>query len=63
MSNKWKDACRLLIQLKFYNGSFMSFFVIKNSVFWACDMFTALFAVARTVGWVSQWKELVEDPS
>jgi citrate synthase len=26
-------------------------------------MFTVLFAVARTVGWVSQWKELIEDPS
>jgi citrate synthase len=25
-------------------------------------MFTALFAVARTVGWVAQWKEMVEDP-
>jgi citrate synthase len=22
-----------------------------------------LFAVARTVGWVSQWKEMIEDPS
>jgi citrate synthase len=26
-------------------------------------MFTALFAVARTVGWVAQWNEMVEDPS
>jgi citrate synthase len=25
-------------------------------------MFTALFAVARTVCWVSQWKEMMEDP-
>jgi citrate synthase len=25
-------------------------------------MFTALFAVARTVGWVAQWNEMVEDP-
>jgi citrate synthase len=22
-----------------------------------------IFAVARTVGWVSQWKEMIEDPS
>jgi len=22
-----------------------------------------LFAVARTVGWISQWKEMIEDPS
>src|SRR5579864_3969959 len=26
------------------------------------EMFTVLFAVARTVGWISQWKEMFEDP-
>jgi citrate synthase len=26
------------------------------------SMFTVLFAVARTVGWVAQWKEMIEDP-
>jgi len=26
-------------------------------------MFTVLFAVARTVGWVAQWIEMIEDPS
>ncbi len=26
------------------------------------EMFTVLFALARTVGWVSQWKEMIEDP-
>jgi citrate synthase len=26
-------------------------------------MFTVLFAVARTVGWIAQWKEMIEDPS
>ena len=25
-------------------------------------MFTVLFAVARTVGWVAQWNEMIEDP-
>jgi citrate synthase len=25
-------------------------------------MFTVLFAVARTVGWISQWNEMIEDP-
>ena len=25
-------------------------------------MFTVLFAVARTAGWISQWKEMIEDP-
>jgi citrate synthase len=26
-------------------------------------MFTVLFALARTVGWTAQWKEMIEDPS
>jgi citrate synthase len=26
-------------------------------------MFTALFALARAVGWIAQWKEMIEDPS
>jgi len=26
------------------------------------SMFTVLFAVARTVGWVSQWMEMIADP-
>ena len=25
-------------------------------------MFTALFALARTVGWVAQWNEMIQDP-
>jgi citrate synthase len=26
-------------------------------------LFTVIFAVARTVGWISQWNEMVEDPA
>ncbi len=26
------------------------------------SMFTVLFAVARTSGWIAQWKEMIEDP-
>ncbi len=26
-------------------------------------MFTVLFALARTVGWIAQWAEMIEDPS
>ena len=26
------------------------------------SMFTVLFAIARTVGWIAQWKEMIEDP-
>ena len=27
------------------------------------DMFTVLFALARTVGWIAQWNEMIEDPT
>jgi citrate synthase len=26
------------------------------------SMFTVLFAIARTVGWIAQWTEMIEDP-
>jgi len=26
------------------------------------EMFTVLFALARTVGWISQWHEMISDP-
>ena len=26
------------------------------------SMFTVLFAIGRTAGWISQWKEMIEDP-
>jgi citrate synthase len=26
------------------------------------EMFTVLFSLARTVGWIAQWKEMIEDP-
>ncbi|GBD56237.1 citrate synthase [Gluconobacter wancherniae] len=41
----------------FYSGLILKALGIPTS------MFTVLFAVARTVGWVSQWKEMSEDPA
>jgi citrate synthase len=41
----------------FYSGIILKAMGIPTS------MFTVIFAVARTIGWVSQWKELVEDPT
>jgi citrate synthase len=26
------------------------------------EMFTVLFAIPRTVGWLAQWEEMLEDP-
>ncbi|MCB1782882.1 MAG: citrate (Si)-synthase, partial [Alphaproteobacteria bacterium] len=41
----------------FYSG------IILKAMGFPTSMFTVLFAVARTVGWVSQWKEMIEEPA
>jgi len=51
------------IEKKLYpNVDFYSGITLKALGF-PTQMFTVLFAVARTVGWIAQWKEMVEDPS
>ena len=50
------------IEKKLYpNVDFYSGITLKALGF-PTSMFTVLFAVARTVGWVAQWKEMIEDP-
>ena len=48
---------KLYPNVDFYSG------IILKAMGFPTSMFTVLFAVARTVGWVSQWMEMVEDPS
>jgi citrate synthase len=48
---------KLYPNVDFYSGIILKAMGIPTS------MFTVVFAVARTIGWVSQWKELVEDPT
>jgi citrate synthase len=43
------------------NVDFYSGITLKAMGF-PTSMFTALFALARTVGWIAQWKEMIEDP-
>jgi citrate synthase len=51
------------IERKLYpNVDFYSGITLKAMGF-PTTMFTSLFAVARTVGWISQWKEMIEDPN
>jgi citrate synthase len=47
---------KLYPNVDFYSG------VILDAVGFPTSMFTVLFAVARTVGWISQWKEMIGDP-
>ena len=37
--------------------------VILKAIGFPVSMFTMLFAVARTPGWIAQWKEMIEDPN
>jgi citrate synthase len=48
---------KLYPNVDFYSG------IILKAMGFPTTMFTVLFAVARTVGWIAQWKEMVEDPS
>ncbi|MBP0615718.1 citrate synthase [Jiella mangrovi] len=51
------------IEKKLYpNVDFYSGITLKALGF-PTAMFTVLFAVARTVGWIAQWKEMIEDPN
>ena len=47
---------KLFPNVDFYSG------VILSAIGFPTEMFTALFALARTVGWVAQWNEMISDP-
>ena len=42
--------------IDFYSG------ITLKALGFPTDMFTVLFSLARTVGWIAQWKEMIEDP-
>jgi citrate synthase len=47
---------KLYPNVDFYSG------IVLRALGFPVSMFTVLFAVARTVGWIAQWKEMMEDP-
>ncbi|GBH30614.1 citrate synthase [Sphingobium xenophagum] len=48
---------KLFPNVDFYSG------VILSAIGFPTEMFTVLFALARTVGWVAQWNEMISDPA
>ncbi|MFC3051092.1 citrate synthase [Kordiimonas pumila] len=48
---------KLYPNVDFYSG------IILKAMGFPTSMFTVLFALARTSGWISQWKEMIEDPT
>lgn len=56
LSDKYFIEKKLYPNVDFYSG------IILNAIGIPSNMFTVIFALARTVGWISQWKEMIGDP-
>ncbi|HBF98517.1 MAG TPA: citrate (Si)-synthase, partial [Alphaproteobacteria bacterium] len=48
---------KLYPNVDFYSG------IIQRTLGFPSSMFTVIFAVARTVGWLAQWNEMITDPT
>ncbi len=57
LSDEYFVEKKLYPNIDFYSG------ITLKAMGFPTTMFTVLFALARTVGWVSQWNEMIEDPS
>jgi citrate synthase len=47
---------KLYPNVDFYSG------IVQRALGIPTDMFTCIFALARTVGWIAQWEEMITDP-
>ncbi|HRN83766.1 MAG TPA: citrate synthase [Hyphomicrobium sp.] len=56
LEDKYFVDKKLYPNIDFYSG------ITLRAMGFPVSMFTVLFAVARTVGWIAQWKEMIEDP-
>ncbi len=56
LEDEYFIAKKLYPNVDFYSG------IILKAMGFPTEMFTVLFALARTSGWVSQWHEMIEDP-
>ena len=56
LEDEYFVARKLYPNVDFYSG------IVYKALGIPVSMFTALFAVARTVGWIAQWNEMIGDP-
>ena len=56
LSDEYFIEKKLYPNVDFYSG------ITLKAMGFPTSMFTALFAVARTVGWIAQWNEMIPDP-
>jgi len=57
LSDEYFIEKKLYPNVDFYSG------ITLKAMGFPTTMFTVLFALARTVGWIAQWKEMIEDPN
>lgn len=57
MNEEYFVSRGLYPNVDFYSG------IVLSALGFPTDMFTVLFSLARTTGWISQWNEMLEDPS
>ena len=57
LSDEYFIQKKLYPNIDFYSG------ITLKALGFPTEMFTVLFAIARTVGWIAQWMEMIEDPS
>jgi citrate synthase len=57
LSDEYFKEKKLYPNVDFYSG------ITLRAMGFPTSMFTVLFAVARAVGWIAQWKEMIEDPT
>ncbi len=57
LNDEYFIARKLYPNVDFYSG------ITLRALGFPTSMFTVLFALARTIGWISQWKEMIEDPT
>ena len=57
LKDKYFIEKQLYPNVDFYSG------IILKAIGFPTSMFTVLFSIGRTIGWVSQWKEMIEDPT
>ncbi len=56
LSDEYFIEKKLYPNIDFYSG------ITLKAMGFPTTMFTVLFALARTVGWVAQWNEMIQDP-
>ena len=56
LSDDYFNQKKLYPNIDFYSG------ITLKALGFPTEMFTVLFALARTVGWIAQWKEMLADP-